>query len=187
MDAMVPRYREDKATQVAAMLIGLRGGKMSHLKLMKLLYLVDRTALIRWGRPVTYDRYVSMPHGPVLSYTLDRINSEVPPEGESYWQRYISPPDADYEVRLLRRCPVDQLSPAEEALVREVFEQFGHLSRWQIRDYTHQLPEWRDPQGSSIELPIEDILKAGGLPDDEIEAIMEELGGVAAADYLLGD
>ena len=38
----------------------MRGGKMSYMKLLKLLYLVDREALLRWGRPVSTDRYVSM-------------------------------------------------------------------------------------------------------------------------------
>ena len=34
---------------------------MSYLKLLKLLYIVERTALLRWGRSVTFDRFVSMP------------------------------------------------------------------------------------------------------------------------------
>ena len=33
---------------------------MSYMKLLKLLHLVDREALLRWGRPVSTDRYVSM-------------------------------------------------------------------------------------------------------------------------------
>lgn len=64
---MRTRYREEKATEAAARLLKLRGGAMSHMKLIKLLYLLDREAYVRWGRPVTYDTYVSMPHGPVLS------------------------------------------------------------------------------------------------------------------------
>ena len=44
------------------------------LQLVKLLYFVDREALLRRGAPVTGDRMVSMDHGPVLSTTLDLIN-----------------------------------------------------------------------------------------------------------------
>jgi len=59
---MKPGFNEAKATQAAALLLKLRGGRMNYMKLIKLLYLVDRTALIRWGRPVTFDSYCSMPH-----------------------------------------------------------------------------------------------------------------------------
>ncbi len=36
------------------------GGTMSYMKLIKLLYIVDRQALISWGRPITYDCYMSL-------------------------------------------------------------------------------------------------------------------------------
>jgi len=49
---MRPRYREDKATQAAARLLKLRGGTRSHLKLIKLLYLVEREAPARFGAPL---------------------------------------------------------------------------------------------------------------------------------------
>jgi uncharacterized phage-associated protein len=61
------RFNEAKATEAACLLLRLRGGKMSYIKLIKLLYLLDRTSLLRWGRPVTTDRYVSMDQGPVVS------------------------------------------------------------------------------------------------------------------------
>jgi uncharacterized phage-associated protein len=87
---MAWRYREDRATQAAARLLHLRGGSMSYLKLMKLMYISDRKALVELGRPITFDRFVSMKHGPVLSRTLDVMKRKVPAE---YWSRYISPPD----------------------------------------------------------------------------------------------
>ncbi len=54
------RFNERKATQAAAYLLQMRGGTMSYMKLIKLLYLADRAALVRFGRPITTDRYVSM-------------------------------------------------------------------------------------------------------------------------------
>ena len=63
-------FNEAKAAQTAARLLKLRGGRMSYLKLIKLMYLIDREALLRWGRPVTTDCYVSMDKGPILSRTL---------------------------------------------------------------------------------------------------------------------
>ena len=72
-EAMVLRFNERRATEAAARFLKLRGGRMSYLKLIKLLYLLDREALLRWGRPVTTDRYISMDNGPVVSRIYDLI------------------------------------------------------------------------------------------------------------------
>jgi uncharacterized phage-associated protein len=64
---MKPRFNEQKATQAAARFLKLANGKMNYLKLIKLLYLLDRESLNRRGRPVTGDQYYSMKLGPVLS------------------------------------------------------------------------------------------------------------------------
>jgi uncharacterized phage-associated protein len=167
-------YREDKATQAAARLLKLRGGTMSHLKLIKLLYLAEREALTRLGRPLTYDSYCSLPHGPVLSATLDRINTgECYPGG--YWDRVITP-KVNYEVSLRdpAQVPHDQLSPAEEALLDEVFARYGHLKRWELVEVTHRLPEWIDPQGSALPIHPADILRHEGYSEAEIREMQEE-------------
>jgi uncharacterized phage-associated protein len=52
---------------------------MSFLKLIKLMYLADRRALLEQGRSITFDRYVSMDHGAVLSQTYNLIVSEEAP------------------------------------------------------------------------------------------------------------
>ena len=48
----------------AARLLKLHGAAMPYLKLIKLLYLADRQALLELGRPISCDLFVSMPHGP---------------------------------------------------------------------------------------------------------------------------
>jgi len=176
---MKPRYREDKATQAAALFLQLRGGIMSHLKLMKLLYLAERESLIRWGRPITYDSCVSMEHGPVLSQTLNRINGYA--EDQSSWESAISSPENN-EVKLINDPGDGSLSEAEEELIRELFEIHGKKSRWEIRDFTHTLPEWQDPEGSSIRIEYREMLRAGGKTDAEIEAILQEIESLAAAE-----
>jgi uncharacterized phage-associated protein len=180
------RYREDKATQAAARLLKLRGGRMSHLKLVKLLYLAEREALIRLGAPLTYDAYVSMPHGPVLSGTLDRINERENYEA-GYWDTYIAPKQNN-EVSLRRRdqVPNDQLSPIEEQLIDEVFQKYGRLSRWELRDLTHRLPEWTDPQGSMLPIAPADILRSEGYTDDDIAEMQADWDEAAYAASLFG-
>ncbi len=182
---MAVTYREEKATQAAARLLRLAGGQLNHMKLIKLLYLADRRALIKWGRPITFDWYVSMPHGPVLSFTLDRINDAAPPDGSSYWHRYISE-RREHEVALLGEPPRDQLSRAEEQLLDMVWQEFGSMSQWELRDYSHTLPEWRDPKGSSLPIDIRDILLAEGFSESEAQEVTDSLQAEEYAARLSG-
>ncbi len=49
---------------------------MDYRKLMLLLYLADRKALLTWGRPITTDQYASTDQGIVLSRVLELITKE---------------------------------------------------------------------------------------------------------------
>jgi hypothetical protein len=150
---------------------------MNYMLLIKLLYLMDREALLRWGRPVTFDEYFSMHKGPVLSRVLDLITDM--PEFERYWDRYISPP-SKWEVSLLEDPGNTQLSEAEEEIIDEVFRaNSAYLSRpFALIKLLHEvLPEWdKDiPEGKRSPIPILNILKAGNKTTDEIAAIHGEL------------
>lgn len=154
------------------------------MKLIKLLYLAERRALIQWGRPITFDWYYSLPHGPVLSFTLNKINS--PADENSYWHQYISERQG-HEVRLLGTAPNDQLSPAEEKLLESIYEEFGHLDQFQLRDYMHaHLPEWRDPNGSRLPIEIRDILLAEGYSESDVREVEDALQAEAFADKIAG-
>ena len=183
IDNMKPKFREDKITQAAALLLKLRGSSMSHLKLMKLLYLADREALIRWRRPISFDSFVSMPKGPVLSQTLNVIHGEADMEGP--WNKAISSPK-DHEVALICDPGLDMLSDAEECLIREIFETHGRKSRWELCELTHDLPEWQDPEGSSIPIEYRDVLRFAGKSDGEIKATLDEIENIALLDMSTG-
>jgi uncharacterized phage-associated protein len=106
------RFNEKKATQVAAQLLRLRGGRMSYMKLIKLMYLADREALLRWGRPISTDRYVSMDKGPVLSRVLDLATDGDDPSRPAIWSEQIGEP-VSYAVELKADPGNDELSEAE--------------------------------------------------------------------------
>ncbi len=135
------QFNERKATQAAAHMLRLCGGRMSYMKLIKLLYLADRAALLRWGRPITTDRYVSMDRGPVLSRVLDLATDGGDPGTPSIWASTITEP-SNYEVQLREGAGDDELSDAEAELLDNVFAEYGKLSRWDLVKLTHQLPEW---------------------------------------------
>lgn len=181
---MKPKFKEEKATQAAAFFLKLAGGKMPYLKLLKLLYILDRNALLCWGRSVTFDSYVSMDRGPVLSKTYDLITEDVEPEKDSYWRKYISEPN-HFSVELVGKCPEDNLSEAEIELIKRVFDDFGGIDKFALADYTHSFEEWENPHGSAIPISYSDILKAGGKSEEEINAIMSELESLNYMDRYL--
>ena len=184
---MIPRFREDKTTDAALLLIQLVGGRINYMKMIKLLYLVDREALKRWGQPVTFDEYFSMDHGPVLSRTLDLINEGTRPGRSSYWHEHVSPPE-DYLVTALQPTGADSLSDAEIDLISEVHQEYGHMPKWELVDMLHKmLPEWADPQGSCAPISYGDILAAVGKDAMEVQCIRSELDLIAYLDERLSE
>jgi uncharacterized phage-associated protein len=181
---MLPRFNERRATEAAAKFLKLRGGRMSYIKLIKLMYLLDREALLRWGRPVTTDRYVSMDNGPVVSRIYDLIREEPTPGTDPLWRHFISAP-TNYEVSLTAELDNEELSPAEESLIEEIFSKYGKLSRWDLVNLSHELAEWQDPKGSAIPIEYRDILRAGQKTESEIAAIESELEALAAVESML--
>lgn len=175
-------FKEDRTTQAAAFLLkGRPAGRMSYMKLIKLLYFADRQALLTLGRPITYDLWVLMKHGPVLSRTYDLVVAEQKSTDSSYWRQYISPVVGDYEVELLRAdTPTEQLSQAQREVLAEVLDTWGAVNRWAVRDASHDLPEYRETD-SSIRIPYREVLLLEGLSEAEASEIE---GNLEAEDYL---
>lgn len=173
---MPVHFDEIKTTQAAVRFIAHEKGQMFHMKLMKLLYMLDRRSLIEYGRPVTFDTYYSMNKGPILSFTLDKIGDPPIPGEESYWHNFISE-QKNYTVKLLDNSPEENhLSIAEEKLIDSIYEDFGHMDRFDLVRYTHDnFSEWKDPNGSSIPIHIKDILIAGGYSEEDADDVVDAL------------
>jgi len=163
-------FNERKAAQAAAHLVRLHDGTLNYMVLIKLLYLADRHALLEHGMTITGDQPFSLPHGPVLSQILDFIHMGKE-DGESPWFDYITEPH-NFSVGLVIPDPdSSELSEYELEVLTSINRQFGRLNQWNLRDLTHQLPEWEDPHGSSIPIKLETILQAEGKSAEEIERI----------------
>ncbi|HUU13757.1 MAG TPA: Panacea domain-containing protein [Terriglobia bacterium] len=183
--AMQLRFNQKKTTQAAARFLTLAGGRMNYMKLIKLLYLTDRGALLRWGRPVSGDRYYLMKLGPVLTEVHDLI-TEVPCPGEkAFWRDYISSP-SDYEVQLKDDPGNDELSRAEERLIDEIFAAYGHYAPFDLVEFLHKtLPEWKEIKSGRLPLEYREILQLGGIPPEAIEDIESELDNVRLVSSVL--
>lgn len=181
-----PKYREDKATEAAARFLERAGGKMEYMKLLKLLYMMDRKALIQFRMPVTFDRYYSLNNGPILSATKDIMLEPPTEEAGAVWAEHISPA-AGYTVHLIKATDeLNPLSDAEIELIDEVYDEFAEKNMWDLVKLTHTLPEWHFPNGGAIPFDFRDILLGEGMGGDEILAIEEEIKSTARLEQHLG-
>jgi uncharacterized phage-associated protein len=138
-----------------------------------MLYIADRIALQRLEQPITGDNYVSMDKGPVLSGVYDLIKEKPVDNALPLWSKFIAPRNSNY-VSLLNDPGDDELCEAEEEILNEVYQTFGHLDPFDVVEWTHDLPEWQDPHGSAIPILVEDILRNVGKSEEEIEEIQQE-------------
>ena len=168
-------FDEEKATQAASLLLGRHGGTMPYIKLIKLLYLADRNSLIETGSPITGDRFVAMPKGPVLSRVLDLIR-ESDPAADSLWHSCIV--RRGYDAALIGAPGRDRLAEYDEKLLDRLFESYGEENKWQLVDLTHELPEWTDPGETSCPIAPEDILRHAGFTEYQVQAVAEQAAAV---------
>lgn len=172
-------YDEQKAAQAAAFLLHRASGTLPLIKLLKLLYLAERLSFERYGVPLTGDSPVSMDHGPVLSLTYDHLKGgrRSRPGG---WDSWVSD-QADYMVALsdqARTVTEDQLlelSETDVEVLDQVWREFGHMSRWALVDYTHTLPEWENPQGSSYPIDWTKLFLSIGYSEAAASALVGQL------------
>ena len=167
-----------KAAHCASMFLLLGGGRLTKLTLMKLMYLAERASLDARGFPMIYDRLVCMKHGPVLSTTLNLIGYKSPsPE----WRDLIRSPAGGYHISLqqdacnLRPRDLGRLSKHDRSIIKRTWSQFGHMSVYELRDYTHTLPEYEHPGDTSVTLHYRDVLLALDKPPEMATDLAEDI------------
>jgi uncharacterized phage-associated protein len=180
------RFHPEKAVEAAAILLKLHGKPMKHLGLLKMLYIADRLALKSMDQPITGDHYVSMKFGPVLSSVYDLIKGQAVDNALPLWSKFISPSEKNF-VSLQSDPGNEDLCEEEEEIIQKVYKAFGHLNPFAVAEWTHDLPEWKDPHGSAIPIAIEDILKNVGKTKEEIQEIQQEAIREAYLDKALHD
>lgn len=172
-------FNEKKLTQSTAFFLYKAKGRLAILKLMKLLYLSERESFRKYHRPLIGDSLISMKNGPILSMTLNFINGEV--RQPCLWNEWISD-RSNHEVALkdpsLIRDEDDllELSDNDIKLLNSVWDKFGHLTRWELVDWTHEhCSEWHDPGASSYPIQYAHLFKALNLDKDLQQHIIDDM------------
>lgn len=157
---IISGFNSRKAAQVVAFFAREQGGTINVLKLVKLIYLADREAMAQFDAPILYDRMVAMAHGPVNSATLDLINGMATDTDD--WSEFVGQ-RRGHDVTLahdVANSDLDELSRRDLRVLATIWAKFGHMGKYEIRDFTHKnCPEWENPQGSSNPIPYDRIFK----------------------------
>ncbi len=167
-------------SQMSAFFAEREGGEIEILKLMKLLYLTERESFRRRGRSITNDEMYSLPHGPILSKAYDLARHKANPREQHEWNKWFAE-RASGDVNVKLRCPVsmdelDYFSQRDEEMVNNIWNQFGKMSAWQLRNYTHEhCKEWIDPHGSCKRIEEIDVLRAVGVEEEEALGLAEAI------------
>ena len=178
------KFSNRKAAQVAAFFLKEEGGSTEILKLMKLMYLAERESIKTYGELITGDSFCAMEYGPVLSRTYD-LTKLAPKSATKGWSDWISERDGKY-LKLTREEPLDLLSRADFAVLRKVWDAFGHLTPFELAEKTHRLcAEWQDPGNSSRPISYENTALAVGHSKVAAEEISQRIGNQRELDTYL--
>ncbi len=121
------KFSKLKAVQAINFFVKKEGGRCSYMKVIKLVSLSDRLHLQKYGRPITGDKYYALKHGIVPSTTLDiaKVNSL-----------------GRYDVGFIDEIDSKQFSKTDLEVLEAIYEEFGKLNQFELRDISHKLPEW---------------------------------------------
>jgi uncharacterized phage-associated protein len=151
-------YKSKKANQAATRFVKLESNSSTtKLKLMKLLYILDRECIKTTLSPCIGGDYYSMRHGPVNSPALNESN-------QGTWEGLVIQ-DKDFSYDENTDPGVGLLSDFELEVIEEISTQFKGFTPWQLRQWTHEknnIPEYIET-ASSQKIFDEDLLDGLGL------------------------
>ena len=125
--------------------------------LVKTIFLADKNHLNKYGRPITFDNYHAMIHGPVPSLTYDLLK-EHPTKLKKYnirslkWSRKAGASKSYfYSLKPSVHCNFDSLSESDCEHLRNALTIIRSLTWQQIRKLTHEDPAYceANPQETS--------------------------------------
>ncbi|WP_308512965.1 Panacea domain-containing protein [uncultured Turicimonas sp.] len=163
----------ETAEHIVGYFLWKAGGTMSYLKLLKLVYLADRKALLETGKTLTGDSYSAMKLGPVPSFTYNYLKQDM------FLPDWIE--HKKFDTRLKKEVdskdPLETfelLSPIAQDILESIWEKYGKIDKYNLSKLTRTIcPEWEKCKDDSIELA--DILKAEGYSSSQIHSTLERL------------
>ena len=144
-----------KIIDVIAFLLHKAQKPLTQYQIVKAIFLADRDHLNKYGRPVTYDNYVAMAHGPVPSCAydclkndpmiLDEIGRECFPwkEVENYPKDDVSKNSKFFELTEAPKVS-GLMSESDEIALETALQKVLASDFKQLRMLTHEDPAWQE-------------------------------------------
>ena len=152
----------------------LKGIELDQYRTVKLLYLADREHLRRFGRPITFDKYVAMEFGPVASCAFDILKVK---------ERIgVKPSNLPFELRNLDTITLVEnpksdiersiFSKSDLMVLDQVADKYGNMSFGQLYDITHNHfaydRAWKNRKTKADDMRFEDFLTEDASKDDRV-------------------
>jgi uncharacterized phage-associated protein len=132
----------NKSIQVTAYLLNLAEGRMHFLRLLKLLYLINREALKEDTNLIIYDVACALPKGPILSTVYDLLKKHTNQTPlKLKWKQHIK--TGKFDVHLVKDPGDGELSSFDKRIIESVFTAHKNKTDSDLIEFTHGLPEWR--------------------------------------------
>jgi hypothetical protein len=169
------RFDITKATEAACQFLKREGGSINIMKLVKLVYLLDRLSVARRGIPVVGGAYFSLPNGPITSEFLDLINSGcLWGVAECRWEEFVSD-RKDHEIGMIKEASRDHLSDSEIDLIDAIYQEHGKKNQWELREWCHEhCGEWSPLQEGRERIDLETVALNVGKGEEEVRRIKQE-------------
>jgi uncharacterized phage-associated protein len=161
----------NKAVEAAAVLLRLASNQtMTRKRLLALLYLADRLALQRTGRPILGGKLSALKWGPIHSKVYDLIKGC--DADRELWSNHFQ--NESYHVILAHDPGIAELSRYEINLLNEVSERYMAMDTFDVADTTH-FDEWKHAyvENTSRDIPPEDYLECAGLSARKEEILQD--------------
>lgn len=153
---------------------------LSQYDIVKSLFVADTGHICKYGRPITYDNYVAMKHGPVPSESYDMLKADY--KGLEEWPLWTRTPTGGAVCRYhepVRQPDLTQLSVSERHELDAAQDIVLSQSFTQTKDMTHRHPAyveaWVDDAAQKA-FPMNYLLFV-----DEDEDVLDEI--VLASKY----
>ena len=125
------------------------GKFLTQYDLVKTIFLADRAHLNQFGRPITFDKYVAMEHGPVPSTVYDILKKHPDKEGLP-WEKLQQSKTLFSFIKATRSYDNNILSESDTAELSNAFVIVKSLGFSQIRKLTHEdqayIDAWEDDE-----------------------------------------
>lgn len=154
--------------------LALKGLELDQYKTVKLLYLADREHLRRFGRPITFDKYVAMQFGPVASAAYDLVRGKealginparLPFKTHKHDKIFlVSNPKRDIDR--------DIFSKSDLVVLDQIADEYGAMSFEQLYKLTHDHfaydRAWTNRKTKADDMRFEDFLAEDASKDDRV-------------------